>query len=76
MDFQEAIFITKSKLSKHYFKTKDRKGLLYIVASVLNPTQKLTIFEVYFLTDYSDRILSYSIREILGNQITESAAAG
>ena len=38
VDLQEAIFIAKSKLSKHYFKTKGREDLLYIVAGVLNLT--------------------------------------
>ena len=38
VDFQEVIFATKNKLSKHYFKTKSRGGLLYIVANVLDLT--------------------------------------
>jgi hypothetical protein len=36
----------RSKLSKYYSRTGKEQGFLFNVATVLDPTQKLTVYEV------------------------------
>lgn len=49
---QKTITKTRNKLFKYYFKTKNKRKILYNVATLLNFIQQLFFYEVNFITDF------------------------
>jgi len=60
------------KLSKYYGKTENQRGLLFNCATILDPTQKLSTYEVLYHGLLSRFKANYPTRKITGNQDTKT----
>jgi hypothetical protein len=66
----------KEKLSKYYSKTDKERGFIFNCATILDPSQKLTLYEVFFYySNLSQQCSNLAHRRIPRISVTSTSTA-